>query len=124
MAVQSKINPNSIATEWTYPAASGGINNSNTAVTIKAAPTAGVRNYISDIQIQTGALSTATELAIRDGSGGTVLWRTQLQTTAMPLTGFNFQTPLRGSLGNLLEVLTITASTGAVYFNAQGFVDQ
>lgn len=112
-----------LAQEWSYAAAASGIAASTTAVTIKAAPAvASMRNYITDIQIQTATLGNATELCIRDGAGGTVLWRTQLQTTAMPVIGINFQTPLRGSPGNLLEVVTLTSATGGVYFNAQGFV--
>ena len=32
-----------------------------------------------------------------------------------------FQEPLQGSQGNLLEVVTLTAVTGGVYVNAQGY---
>jgi len=108
---------------WTYAAAASGIVNTTTAVTIKAAAAAGLRNYITDIQINTATLGAATELAIRDGAAGTVLWRCQLQTVALPLLSVNFQSPLKGTAATLLEVVTITATvTGAVYFNAQGFV--
>ena len=123
MAVQigSQANP---ANEWTYSAAASGILNTTTAVTIKAAPAqATLRNYITDLQIMAEALGTATELAVRDGAGGTVLWRTKIPT-AGNTAGWDvgFQTPLRGTPGNLLEVVTLTASvTGAVYVNAQGF---
>jgi len=34
---------------------------------------------------------------------------------------FNFDVPLRGSPGNLLEVAILTAVTGGVYINCQGF---
>lgn len=108
--------------DWTYAAAASGIVNTTTAVTIKAAGAAGLKNYITGIQVQTATLGAATELAIRDGAGGTVLWRTQLQTTAMPLTQVNFPTPLVGTAATLLEVVTLTAVTGGVYFNAQGYV--
>jgi hypothetical protein len=108
---------------WNYAAAAAGILNTTTAVTIKAAAGVGVRNYITDIQIVAEALGTASEVAIRDGAAGTVLWRQKIgtggQTNGLAI---NFQTPLRGTANTLLEVVTLTASgTGAVYFNAQGY---
>lgn len=107
---------------WVYAAAAGGILNTTTAVTIKAAAAAGIRNYISNIQVMSEALTTATELAIRDGAAGTVLWRIKIPTTGMPASQFDFAVPLRGTAATLLEVVTLTASVaGAVYFNAQGF---
>jgi hypothetical protein len=110
---------------WNYAAATAGILNTTAAVTIKTAPPVAFRNYITDIQVMAEAVTNATELAIRDGAGGTVLWRTKIPTTGL-LQGIsvNFQSPLQGTAGNLLEVLTLTASgAGAVYFNAQGYVD-
>lgn len=107
---------------WVYAAAAGGILNTTTAVTIKAAAAAGIRNYISNIQVMSEALTTATELAIRDGAAGTVLWRIKIPITGMPASQFDFAVPLRGTAATLLEVVTLTASgAGAVYFNAQGF---
>lgn len=105
---------------WRYAAETGGIDNSNTAVTIKAA-TPSACNYITSIQIDTATLGAGTELAIRDGAGGTVLWRCGLKTTAMPLVSVSFPTPLKGSQNTLLEVVTLTAVTGDVLFNAQGY---
>lgn len=108
--------------EWSYGAAAGGILNTTTAVTIRAAGAAGIRNYITSIQVFSEALTTATELAIRDGAGGTVLWRTKIPTTGLPTTQFEFPNPIKGTAATLLEVVTLTASgTGAVYFNAQGY---
>lgn len=108
--------------EWLYAAAAAGILNTTTAVTIRAAGAAGIRNYITSIQVMSEALTTATELAIRDGAAGTVLWRTKIPTTGLPTTQFNFVDPIRGSAATLLEVVTLTASgAGAVYFNAQGY---
>lgn len=112
------------ASPWSYAAAASGIVNTTTAVTIKTAAGAGLRNYISSIDIVAEALGTATEVAIRDGAGGTVIWRMKIGTGG--LTGgrqIQFLTPLRSTANTLLEVVTLTASTtGAVYFNAQGFV--
>lgn len=110
--------------EWQYAAAAGGISNTTTAVTIKAAAGASVRNYITAIQIMSEALGAATELAIRDGAAGTVIWRTKIGTGGI-VGGETvvFPTPLKGTANTLLEVVTLTASvTGAVFFNAQGFV--
>ena len=71
---------------WSFAGATGGIVNTTTAVTIKAAPADNTqRNYLTDFQIATDALGAATEVAIRDGAGGTVLWRGKLQTTALVL---------------------------------------
>lgn len=110
------------ADSWNYAAASGGISNTTTAVTIKTAAAAGIRNYLQSMQINSDTLGAATELAIRDGAAGTVLWRGKLQTTALAETTINFDPPLRGTAATLMEVVTLTASvTGAVYINAQGF---
>ena len=106
--------------EWSYAAATGGIDNSSTAVTVKTAAGAGVRNYVKSIQIAHATLGASTEFGIRDGAGGTVLWRTLLHTTAMPSTTFTFANPLRGSANTLLEVVTLTAVTGDVLVNCQG----
>lgn len=107
---------------WSYAAASGGIDNSATAVTIKTAAGAGLRNYITSLQIAHATLGATTELAIRDGAAGTVIWRTILHTTALGTFNIDFPVPLRGSANTLLEVVTLTAVTGDVLVNAQGFV--
>lgn len=112
---------NANADRWSYAAAASGIVNTTTAVTIKAAAGAGVRNYITDLQISHATLGAATEIAIRDGAGGTVLWRGTLGTVANDGIAYQFATPLVGSANTLLEVLTVTSVTGGVYVSAQGF---
>jgi len=112
--------------QWSYAAANLGILNTVVAVTVKAAAPTGQRNYITSLQLMSEALGAATEFAIRDGAGGTVLWRTKIGIGGLT-TGLNvrFTTPLRGTAGTLLEVITLTASvTGAVYVNLQGFEAQ
>lgn len=107
---------------WSYAAAASGISNTTTAVTFKAADAA-LRNYITSMQISSDPLGAATELAIRDGAAGTVLWRMKIGTAGI-VNGLQieFARPIRGTAATLLEVVTLTASiTGAVYFNAQGF---
>lgn len=108
--------------DWSYAAAASGIVNSNAAVSIRAAQT-GKKNFVVSVQLMAEALGTATEVAIRDGAGGTVLWRVKISTSGLLQgTSYYFDPPIQGSTGNLLEVLTLTASgTGAVYFNAQGY---
>ncbi|HYK80856.1 MAG TPA: hypothetical protein VEU95_14575 [Micropepsaceae bacterium] len=105
---------------WTSAAGPNGIVNTTTAVTIKAAAGAGVKNVVNSCQIATDALSAVTELAIRDGAAGTVIWRGKLQTAALPVTNIIFQSPLIGTANTLMEVVTLTAVTGGVYVNCQG----
>lgn len=108
---------------WSYSAAGSGIVNTNTAVTVKAAVPL-MRNYITALEIMAEALTNATEFVVRDGAGGTVLWRTKIPTTGL-LNGLTaeFDPPLFGSVNTLLEICTLTASgTGAVYANLQGYV--
>lgn len=109
------------ASDWSYAAASGGISNTTTAVTIKAAGS--VVNYVTNIQLSSDALGVATEVAIRDGAGGTVLWRMKIGTAGI-INGISidFLNPIRSTSATLLEFVTLTASvTGAVFFNAQGY---
>jgi len=110
------------ASTWQYAAETGGITNTTTAVTIKAAAGAGVRNYLKSLNISHDTLGAATELAIRDGAGGAVLWRGKLQTPANPALGLTFDPPLKGTANTLMEVVTLTASvTGGVFVNATGY---
>jgi hypothetical protein len=114
----------SVAPDWFYAAAAGGISNTTTAVTVKTAAGAGLRNYVKSMQIAAGALGAATEVVIRDGAAGTVVWR-GLVTTA-GITGVEtiiFDKPIKGTAATLMEVATLTATiTGGVYVNLQGFV--
>ncbi len=110
-------------TDWHYAAATSGIVSTTTAVTFKAASgTAGIKNYITAIEIGAIGAGTATELCIRDGAAGTVIWRIQV-----PAAGFtfplnvNFTTPLKGTANTLLEVVTLTSSATPIYFNAHGY---
>lgn len=114
----------SYAKSWIYTPASGGIVNTTTAVTIKAA-VASYRACVTDLHVSHDALSSVTELAIRDGAGGSAIWRDKLQTSAVEAgSDVHFQTPVCGSVGNLLEIVTLTAVTGGVYTNVSGFVQQ
>lgn len=110
------------ATGWQYAAGASGIVNTTTAVTVKAAAGAGVRNYITSLQLAADALGAATEFAIRDGAAGTVIFRTKIQTAGLAGVMYTFDSPLRGTANTLLEIVTLTASvTGGVFANLQGF---
>ena len=110
--------------EWVYAAASGGITNTTTAVTLVAAQAAGIRNYLTSLQLSSDALGAATEIAIRDGAGGTVLWRGKIGTAGIAgVSTIQFSDPLKSTAATLLEVVTLSASvTGSVYVNAQGYI--
>jgi hypothetical protein len=51
-----------------------------------------------------------------------VLWRGTLGTVAVENANCQFPSPLTGSANTLLEVVALTAVTGGVYVNAQGYV--
>lgn len=110
------------SSRWLYAAATGGIVNTTTAVTVAAAAGASVRNYVASMQIHWDALGVATEIAVRDGAGGTVLWRGKIPAGAAGMEEIVFPSPLKGTANTLLEVVTLTASvTGGTFFNLQGF---
>lgn len=113
-----------IKSEWHYAAASGGIVNTTTAVTLAAAAGAGLRNYCAALDLSSTGLTTATEIAVRDGAAGTVLWRGYIGTAAMDHRTIRFDPPLKGSVNTLMEFVTLTAGGAAkpVYVNAHGFV--
>lgn len=107
--------------QWSYAAGAAGIVNSVVAVTIAPA-VVGVRNMVTSLQMNSDALGAATEVVIRNGAAGPVLWRIKI-----PMAGIfsgmniNFSDPIKSSVNTLLEVVTLTASvTGGVFFNAQG----
>lgn len=107
---------------WQYAAATSGIVNSTTAVTIAAAAGASVRNYLPSFQLDWDALGVATEIAIRDGAAGTVIWRGKIPAGVAGMREVTPLVPLKGTANTLMEFVTLTASvTGGVFFNGQGF---
>lgn len=117
------VRPHSIPeNEWKYAAASGGIVNTTTGVTLAAAGGTGLSVYITSMQLRSETLTNATEIALRDGAGGTVLWRSKINSSGTDLVNVTFENPIKGTANTLLEFATLTASgTGAVYVNAQGY---
>lgn len=108
---------------WSYAAAAGGITNTTTAVTIAPAAGAGKRNFLCTLVVGADTLGAATELAVRDGASGTVIWRNKLQTAAMVPTEIVIQPCIKGSANTLMEVVTLTATvSGGVYVSASGYI--
>jgi len=107
------------ASTWSYAAASGGIVNT-TGVSVKGAAGSGIRNYVSRVQVINGHASVSTDVQIRDGASGTVLWRGWAQKEGGGVSAI-FDPPLRGTANTLIEIACGTTGA-AVYFNLQGFV--
>lgn len=107
--------------DWAFAAGASGIVNTTVAVTLVAAGAAGVKNYITSFNIMWDTLGAATEVVIRNGAAGAVLWRGKL-TTAAGMFAVALPTPLQSSAATLFEFATLTATvTGGVYVNAQGY---
>ncbi len=109
------------ANTWVYAAPAGGLVNT-TGVTAKAAAGAGIRNYVSKAQVINSHQTIGTEVVIRDGAAGTVLWRGWAQFTGGGAE-VEFKPPLRGTANTLIEIAEVTATgTAGVLVNLQGFV--
>lgn len=102
--------------EWSYAAASGGIINT-TDVVLAAAAGAGLRRYITSLQLKNTS-ATATEVVLKDGS--TVIWRGHVSANMGSTEEIVFSSPLRTSANAALNVACITTAA-AVYVNAQGY---
>ncbi|WP_288982392.1 hypothetical protein [uncultured Flavobacterium sp.] len=109
--------------EWSYVAASGGITNTTTAVSLTGGAGSGVRNYITSLQVSSDTLGTATEVVIQDGNSGPILWRAKIGTAGtVGIQDIRFHPPLRGSTNTLLLAACVTATgTGSIYLNVQGY---
>ena len=103
--------------DWQYAAAAGGIINT-TDVVLRAAAAAGIRNYVTSIDVRNAHPTVATEVVIKDGA--TVIWRQLLPAAMAAPVEITFPTPLRGTAATAVNFACIT--TGAqVYVNAQGY---
>lgn len=108
------------ANTWSYAAPAAGLVNT-TGVTAKAAAGAGLRNYITAIQVINSHQTTGTEVVVRDGAAGTVIHR----GWAGPNAGYaaTFPTALRGTANTLVEIGEVTTTaTAGVLVNLQGYV--
>jgi hypothetical protein len=107
-----------IGKAWRYVAAAGGITNT-TAVTIADAPGAGKAVHLTEIEI-INANATGTEVAIRNGAGGAVLWRGFAVQALGPVI-VKFEEPIICSVNTLMEVVCLTTAS-ITYVNARGVI--
>jgi hypothetical protein len=93
-----------------------------TSTAVKVAGAAGVRNYVTAIQLVNNSATVSTNVAILDGA--TVLWAGWLPATtaALPVVpvNINFPTPLRGTAATAVNIQLGTTSA-SVFWNAQGY---
>ena len=102
--------------DWQFACAAGGIINT-TDVVAKAAGAAGIRNYVTGLQLR-NTNAVATEFVVKDGA--TVIWRGQLPASMVGAEDFTFATPLRGTAATAINVACVTTGA-AVYANLQGY---
>jgi hypothetical protein len=83
----------------------------------KAAGAAGVRHYITGVQVFNGHDTVGTEVVIKDGTS--VLWRGWAEQTGGGCSA-KFDPPLRGTAATAVNVANITTGS-STYFNLQGY---
>lgn len=88
-----------------------------TDVAAFAAGAAGVRHYITGVQVFNGHDTVGTEVVIKDGA--TVIWRGWAEQTGGGCSA-TFPTPLRGTAATAVNVANITTGS-STYFNLQGY---
>lgn len=100
-------------TSWQY----SGVVAVTTAVTVKAAAAAGVRNYTTGLQFQNTS-ATASTIVVQDGA--TTIWQGNATASMASPASIRFNVPLKGTAATALTVTC--ATTGAnVLVNAQGY---
>lgn len=104
------------ANTWSYASPSAVTDTADDEA--KAAGAAGVRNYITGIQVFNGHDTVGTEVVIKDGS--TVKWRGWAEQTGGGCSAV-FNPPLRGTAATAVNVANITTGS-STYYNLQGFV--
>ena len=93
---------------------------STTAVTIKAAAGAGVKNVIDYIKICNSNGTTDTKVQINDGAGGTAIWTGWAENSGGGEAGAI--PPLASTTNTLLEIKEATAtSTNGVFYYVAGY---
>ncbi len=102
--------------DWQYAAQAGGIVNT-TDVVVRAAGAAGIRNYVTAVQIR-NVSTVSTEVVIKDGS--TIIWRDFFPANNSAPQEVVFPTPLKGTAATALNVACLTTAA-AVFVNAQGY---
>lgn len=89
---------------------------------LKAAGAAGVRNYLTALQVCNTSTTLSVIVTILDGAA--VIWATQLppNATTLPVTPtvIDFPTPLRGTAATAMNI-QFAAATVAAFYNVQGY---
>lgn len=105
---------------WSYAAAAAGLVTTS-EVTAKAAAGAGLRNYVTSIQVTNSHPTIGSEVQILDDTAGTVIHR----GFAAPLGGYTatLVVPIKSAVNKPISIkeATGTASTG-ILVNLQGYV--
>lgn len=108
------------ANDWVYAAVAGGLV-TTAGVTIKAAAGSGIRNCVTSMQVMNSHQTIGTEVVLRDGAAGTVIWRGWAQFAGGGMTA-PFPVQVCGSANTLLEIAEVTATaTAGVLVSAQGY---
>lgn len=104
-------------TPWQFTFNASGIA-ANGTQTAKAAGGAGIRNYVTGIQISSSTVVTASTLTINDGT--TVIWNATIPSNGV--ISVPFTTPLQGSAATDLKVTLTGGLVGGTYsINLQGY---
>ena len=108
--------------ENTWPPITGTITNptAGQATTVKTSAGAGLKNYVAAIQISHSPLSVETIIQFKSGASGTLLGQYRLQTAAETLI-IPLPIPISTAAATLLEMVIVTAVTGSITYNIQGY---
>ena len=104
------------ASTWNYATATLGVTDTADDEA-KAAGAAGIRNYVTGVQVINGHATVATEVVIKDGS--TVMWRGWADAVGGGVSA-KFDPPLRGTAATAVNVANINSGS-KTYFNLQGY---
>ena len=103
------------ASTWLYASPAAVTDSSNDEA--KAAGAAGVRNYVTGIQVMNGHATVGTAVKILDGA--TVIWHGWAEPTGGGCSAV-FNPPLRGTAATAVNVINVTTGS-STFYNLQGF---
>lgn len=117
---QLAVKPYSVSeSDWNFTVPAGGIVSSSSAQQAKAAPGAGIRNFVTWIDVSHDTLSAATELMVLSGS--IVIYRSKLQTSASEGKLISLPTPLKGGVNEAINIQLSASVTGGVFVSCGGY---
>ncbi|HWH69182.1 MAG TPA: hypothetical protein VNT26_07340 [Candidatus Sulfotelmatobacter sp.] len=102
--------------DWSYGSSTAVINTSDVA--LKAAGAAGIRNYLTGLQLM-NSNATGTAVVVKDGAS-TVIWAGYLPANMTAPLVVQFATPLKGTAATAMNFACLTTAA-AVYVSAQGY---